>query len=222
MLVYSQVAHVVLWSWWPGYPVGAANTCSAPSLEQILGYVKWKSYSCWIGFLKNLVLLLVKRCTEPSFPVPFSSETPSFWSGHSQSLFSPVRFIQLGVLRLETWSDTDHYNHSNPPLSDAIPWHLQCAQPIQFAESAEDWRLTLFAFMGICRLFFNKLSRLDTGDLWDFPAWNGTRTPKNSVCCKARASGLFVNPACWMSPTVVKTRQKNCCLLVSYNFSKKI
>lgn len=68
---------------------------------------------------------------------------------------------------LEIHSDTDHYNHSNPVLSDAVPWHLQFAQPVQFAESAENWGLTWFAFMGI----YHKLDRLETGNLWDFPAW---------------------------------------------------
>lgn len=63
------------------------------------------------------------------------------------------------MLRLEIRSDTDHYNHSNPALSDAIPWHLQCAQPVQLAESAEDWRLTWFAYMGILLLVFQQIEQ---------------------------------------------------------------
>lgn len=180
---------------------------------------------CWIGFNKNLALLLVKLCTEPFFPVLFPSQTPSFLSGHSQSLFcqsdSPSWVCQ-GWKSTVTWI----------ALITAILFFLMLFPGTSNVPSLfillSQQKTGGFSFICLCgdfaACFSTNWSGWTQGQMWDFPAWHGTRTPNYSVCSKARASGPLVKkviPACWMGPTVARTRQKTRCLLFSYSFCKK-
>lgn len=93
------------------------------------------------------------------------SQTPSLTPGDSLSLFSPVRFIQLSMLRLEIHSSPDQSNHSNPVLSATVPWpcgpgtsHAPSLFGLLSQQKTEGFfGLPLWDF----GVFFSKLSRLD-------------------------------------------------------------
>lgn len=159
-------------------------------------------------------------------PLKTSSLTP----GDSLSLFSPFRFIQLSILRLEIHSSPDQSNHNNPILSATLPWPCgpdTSHAPSQFADLAENWGFFWFAFVQF-GVFFQQNQqaghRVRCGTSQHGMAlWHVTIGSIQSAL-KPGVLGPLVKeeiPACWMGPTVARTRQKPCSLLLSHSFYKK-